>query len=142
MKLRTSHAHEEGCDREWSISTTKFSGEDGRVTKLHASRVAFEDGKIVPVPGSEIEMGVDLVLLAMGFVGPVKNGFLDSLGVQYGTRGNVEVDEHFMTSVDGVFASGDTKRGASLIVWAIAEGRKAAQGVDRYLQTGKSLRTH
>jgi glutamate synthase (NADPH/NADH) small chain len=78
----------------------------------------------------------------MGFVGPVKNGFLDSLGVQYGTRGTVEVDEHFMTNVDGVFASGDTKRGASLIVWAIAEGRKAAQGVDRYLQMGKSLRTH
>ena len=82
MRLRTSHAHEEGCDREWSISTTKFSGENGHVTKLHTNRVEFEEGKIVPVPGSEMEMDADLVLLAMGFVGPVKNGLLDSLGVE------------------------------------------------------------
>ena len=142
MKLRTSHAHEEGCDREWSISTTKFSGENGHVTKLHTNRVVFEEGKIVPVPESEMEMDADLVLLAMGFVGPVKNGFLDSLGLEYGNRGNVEVNEHFMTNLDGVFAAGDTKRGASLIVWAIAEGRNAAQGVHRYLQAGQSLRTH
>ena len=86
-----------------------------------------------------MEMDADLVLLAMGFVGPVKNGLLDSLGLNYDARGNVAVDEHFMTNIDGVFASGDTKRGASLIVWAIAEGRKAAQGVHRYLQTGQSL---
>ena len=142
MKLRTSHAHEEGCDREWSISTTKFSGENGHVTKLHTNRVVFEEGKIVPVPESEMEMDADLVLLAMGFVGPVKNGFLDFLGLEYGNRGNVEVNEHFMTNLDGVFAAGDTKRGASLIVWAIAEGRNAAQGVHRYLQAGQSLRTH
>ncbi len=142
MKLRTSHAHEEGCDREWSISTTKFSGENGHVTKLHTNRVVFEEGKIVPVPESEMEMDADLVLLAMGFVGPVKNGFLDFLGLEYGNRGNVEVNEHFMTNLDGVFAAGDTKRGASLIVWAIAEGRQAAQGVHHYLQAGKSLRTH
>ena len=141
MRLRTSHAHEEGCDREWSISTTKFSGENGHVTKLHTSRVVFEEGKIVPVSGSEAEMDADLVLLAMGFVGPVKSGLLDSLGLNYDARGNVGVDEHFMTNIDGVFASGDTKRGASLIVWAIAEGRKAAQGVHQYLQAGHSLRT-
>ena len=76
MRLRTSHAHEEGCTREWSISTTKFSGENGQVQKLHTSRVEFKEGKIVPVPGSEMDMDVDLVLLAMGFVGPVKNEFL------------------------------------------------------------------
>ncbi len=142
MRLRTSHAHEEGCDREWSISTTKFSGDKGHVKKLHTNRVVFEEGKIVPVPGSEMELHADLVLLAMGFVGPVKNGLLESLGLEYDNRGNVAVDEHFMTNVDGVFASGDTKRGASLIVWAIAEGRNAAQGVHRYLQAGQSLRTH
>ena len=140
MQLRTSHAHEEGCDREWSIATTKFSGENGHLTGLHATRVNFENGKVVPVSGSEIKMEVDLVLLAMGFVGPVKNGLLDSFGLQYDPRGNVAVDEHFMTSVDGVFATGDTKRGASLIVWAIAEGRKSAAGIHRYLQAGQSFR--
>lgn len=140
MQLRTSHAHEEGCDRDWSISTTKFSGQNGQVTKLHATRVKFEQGKIIPVIGSEVEMDVDLVLLAMGFVGPVKNGLLDSLGLHYDPRGNVTVDEHFMTNRDGVFATGDTKRGASLIVWAIAEGRKAAAGIHHYLQPGKSFR--
>jgi len=81
-------------------------------------------------------------LLAMGFVGPVKNGLLDSLGLTYDTRGNVEVDDHFMTNINGLFASGDTKRGASLIVWAIAEGRKAAQGIHHYLESGQSLRVH
>ncbi|MGB5053098.1 MAG: FAD-dependent oxidoreductase, partial [Nitrospirales bacterium] len=141
MQLRTSHAHEEGCDREWSIATTKFSGENGHLTSLHATRVNFENGKVVPVSGAEIKMDVDLVLLAMGFVGPVKNGLLDSLGLQYDPRGNVAVDEHFMTSVDGVFATGDTKRGASLIVWAIAEGRKSAACIHRYLQAGQSFRS-
>lgn len=139
MQLRTSHAHEEGCDRQWSVSTTKFSGHDGQVTKLHANQVALEGGKFTPVPGTEFEMDVDLVLLAMGFTGPVKNGLLDSLGVQYDARGNVQVDENFMTSVETVFAAGDTKRGASLIVWAIAEGRKAADGIHRYLQIKKPV---
>lgn len=140
MQLRTSHAHEEGCERQWSISTTRFSGQNGQVTKLHATRVMFQDGKLLPVPESEIEMDADLVLLAMGFTGPVKSGLLESLGLQYDSRGNVAVNEHFMTTVEGVFASGDTKRGASLIVWAIAEGRKAAAGIHHYLQSGKSLR--
>ncbi|WP_447979556.1 glutamate synthase subunit beta [Candidatus Nitrospira bockiana] len=135
MQLRTSHAHEEGCDRQWSVSTTAFSGRNGHVTKLHAQRVTFKDGKFVPIPNSEFELDVDLVLLAMGFTGPVKNGLLDRLGVAYDARGNVAVDEHFMTSVEGVFAGGDVKRGASLIVWAIAEGRKMAAGVDRYLRS-------
>ena len=139
MQLRTSHAHEEGCDRQWSVSTTKFSGENGCVGKLHAHRVSFEGGKFIPVPGTEFEMKVDLVLLAMGFTGPVKNGLLNSLGVEYDARGNVAVDRNFMTSKAGIFAAGDTKLGASLIVWAIAEGRKAAAGIDAYLKAGNSL---
>ncbi len=138
MQLRTSHAHEEGCDRQWSVSTTAFSGHNGHVTKLHAHRVTFENGKFTPIPGTEFEMEVDLVLLAMGFVGPVKTGLLDQLGVRYDARGNVAVDENFMTNIEGVFAAGDTKRGASLIVWAIAEGRKAAASIHQYLMAGKS----
>ncbi|MBI4401231.1 MAG: glutamate synthase subunit beta [Nitrospirae bacterium] len=137
MQLRSSHAHEEGCDRQWSVSTTKFTGHNGHVTKLHAHRVAFENGKFVPIPDTEFEMEADLVLLAMGFTGPVKNGLLDSLGVKYDARSNVVVDENYMTTVDGVFAAGDVKRGASLIVWAIAEGRKMAAGVDKYLRAGR-----
>ena len=141
MQLRTSHAHEEGCDRQWSVSTTKFTGRNGQVTKLHAHRVAFENGKFTPMPGTDFEMDVDLVLLAMGFTGPVKNGLLDSLGVKYDARGNVAADERFMSSVEGVFAGGDTRRGQSLIVWAIAEGRKMAAGADAYLRAGKSAKT-
>lgn len=140
MQLRTSHAHEEGCDRQWSVSTTKFSGRNGHVTKLHAHRVAYENGKFTPIPDTDFEMDVDLVLLAMGFTGPVKQGLLDSLGVKYDQRGAVHVDENFMTNLDGVFAGGDTRRGASLIVWAIAEGRKMAAGIDRYLRAGKSAK--
>ncbi|MCP9445980.1 MAG: glutamate synthase subunit beta [Nitrospira sp.] len=140
MQLRTSHAHEEGCDRQWSVSTTRFSGRDGHVTKLHAHRVAYENGKFTPIPNTDFEMEVDLVLLAMGFTGPVKQGLLDSLGVKYDQRGAVQVDENFMTNLDGVFAGGDTRRGASLIVWAIAEGRKMAAGIDGYLRAGKSAK--
>ena len=140
MQLRTSHAHEEGCNRQWSVSTTKFSGHNGHVTKLHGNQVRFDAGKFIPVPNTEFELEADLVLLAMGFTGPVRNGFLDSLGVSYDGRGCVTVDENFMTNLDGVFAGGDTKRGASLIVWAIAEGRKMAAGIDKYLQARKSAK--
>jgi glutamate synthase (NADPH/NADH) small chain len=140
MQLRTSHAHEEGCDRQWSVSTTKFTGQNGHGTKLHGHRVTFEGGKFTPIPKTDFEMDVDLVLLAMGFTGPVKNGLLDSLGVKYDTRGAVAVDENFMTNLDGVFAGGDTKRGASLIVWAIAEGRKMAAGVNKYLYVNRSAK--
>jgi len=139
MQLRSSHAHEEGCDRQWSVSTTRFSAHNGHVTKQHAHRVTFENGRFIPMPGTEFEMEVNLVLLAMGFTGPVKNGLLDSLGVKYDARGNVAVDENYMTSVEGVFAGGDVKRGASLIVWAIAEGRKMAAGVDKYLRAGQRV---
>ena len=140
MQLRTSHAHEEGCDRQWSISTTKFTGHNGQVTKLHGNRVKLENGKFGAIPNSDFDMDADLILLAMGFTGPVKNGLLDSLGVKYDARGAVSVDDHFMTNLDGVFAGGDTKRGASLIVWAIAEGRKMAAGIDQYLHAGKSAK--
>ena len=141
MQLRTSHAHEEGCDRQWSVSTTAFSGRNGHVTKLLGQRVSFKNGTFVPVPNTAFELEADLVLLAMGFTGPVRNGLLDSLGVKYDARGSVMVDETFMTNIDGIFAGGDTKRGASLIVWAIAEGRKMAAGVDRYLHARMSRRT-
>jgi glutamate synthase (NADPH/NADH) small chain len=140
MQLRTSHAHEEGCDRQWSVSTTKFTGRNGQVTKLHGHRVAFENGTFTPVPGTEFELDADLVLLAMGFTGPVKSGLLDGLGVKYDARGNVAVNEQYMSSVEGVFAGGDVRRGQSLIVWAIAEGRKMAAAVDQYLLAGKSAK--
>jgi len=117
-----------------------FTGHNGQVTKLHASRVKFENGKFTPMPNSDFDMDVDLVLLAMGFTGPVKNGLLDSLGVKYDQRGAVATDNNFMTNLDGVFCGGDTKRGASLIVWAIAEGRKMATGIDKYLQAGQSAK--
>ncbi len=140
MQLRSSHAHEEGCQREWSVSTTKFSGRNGRVEKLHAVRMEFEKdaqgkNRMVEVPNSAFELDVDLVLLAMGFTGPAKPGLLTDLGVALDPRGNVAVNADYMSSVPGVFAAGDAKRGASLIVWAIAEGRKAAAGVERYLKT-------
>jgi glutamate synthase (NADPH/NADH) small chain len=102
--------------------------------------VKFENGKFAPIAQSDFEMDADLVLLAMGFTGPVKNGLLDSLAVKYDTRGAVATDENFMTNLDGVFAGGDSKRGASLIVWAIAEGRKMAAGIDQYLLSGKSAK--
>jgi pyruvate/2-oxoglutarate dehydrogenase complex dihydrolipoamide dehydrogenase (E3) component len=139
MQLRTSHAHEEGCDRQWSISTTKFTGHDGQVTKLHGNRVKFENGKFAAISNSDFEMDADLILLAMGFTGPVKNGLLDSLGVKYDARGAVSADENFMTNLDGVFVGGDTKRGASLIVWAIAEGRKMAAGIDQPKEPSRKL---
>ena len=136
--FRTSSAHEEGGVREYNVSTTRFSGSDGNVEKLHGVRVQIsrdEGGRLQvdQVPGSEFEMEVDLVLLAMGFVGPEKEGMLSQLGVDLTDRGNVATDERMMTNVDGVFAAGDMARGQSLIVWAIQEGRVAARGIDEYL---------
>jgi glutamate synthase (NADPH/NADH) small chain len=133
MQLRVESSHEEGGTRMWSIATTGFSGDgNGNVSKLHAVRVgpppAFE-----PIPGSEFTMEANLVLLAMGFVGPVRNGMIEQLGVQLDQRRNVHADANYMSTVPGVFAAGDMRRGQSLVVWAIAEGRKAARGVDEYL---------
>jgi glutamate synthase (NADPH/NADH) small chain len=133
MKLRTSHAHEEGGKREWSVSTTHFSGGGGVVRKLHGVRVTLDASGPVPVAGSAFELEAGLVLLAMGFTGPVRGGLLDELGVVLDSRGNVRVDEAYRTSAPKVFAAGDAKRGASLIVWAIAEGRRMAESIDRYL---------
>jgi glutamate synthase (NADPH/NADH) small chain len=134
MIYRVSSAHEEGGERLFSVSTQEFLGDaDGRLRALRLVEVVFEAGKFVPVPGTEKELPCDLVLLAMGFVGPEKGGLLDGLGVEYDPRGNVARDGSFMTSVPGVFVAGDMGRGQSLIVWAIAEGRSAAAGVDRYL---------
>ncbi|HEX3745406.1 MAG TPA: glutamate synthase subunit beta [Bryobacteraceae bacterium] len=131
MQLRTEGAHEEGGARDWSVSTVRFTGdEDGNVQQLHAVRV---DGKLQAVPGTEFTIDADLVLLAMGFLGPVRNGMVEQLGVQLDPRGNVATGESYMSSVPGVFAAGDMRRGQSLVVWAIAEGRKAAQAIDKYL---------
>jgi len=137
--FRVSSAHEEGGERLYSISTQRFSGDaQGRVTTLHAVQVELvnKDGRMSfePVPGSEFELKADLVLLAMGFLGPERNGMLDQLGVKMTDRGNVWRDEKWITSVPGVFTAGDMQRGQSLIVWAIAEGRSAAAAVDQYLR--------
>ena len=139
MQLRTSHAHEEGCNREWSVATTAFSGEKGRVQRLHAARLerqVFADGRtdFARMPGTEFELEADLVLLAMGFMGPVKNRLLVDLAVELDGRGNIATDRAHRTSVPGVFAAGDAHRGASLIVWAIREGRDAADSIDRWLR--------
>ncbi len=139
MQLRTEGAHEEGGTREWSLATTKFTGdESGNVKQLHAVRVG-PPPKFEAIPGSEFTMEADLVLLAMGFVGPVRGGMLEQLGVALDARGNVAADGSYMSSVPGVFAAGDMRRGQSLVVWAIAEGRKAAESVDRYLKQTTSL---
>jgi glutamate synthase (NADPH/NADH) small chain len=140
--FRVSGAHEEGGERVFSVSTQRFSGDaQGHVKKLHGSKVELvrKDGKMSfePVPGSEFEMDVDLVLLAMGFLGPERQGLLSDFGVKLTDRGNVARDERWMTNVPGVFTAGDMQRGQSLIVWAIAEGRSAARGVDLFLM-GKS----
>jgi glutamate synthase (NADPH) small chain len=146
MQLRTSHAHEEGCEREWSVSTLAFEGEDGNVCTLKAVRVepkTSPDGRMSfeELPGSAFALEVDLVVLAMGFTGPAREGLLSELGAELDGRGNLVVDRDHMTSVDGVFAAGDAKRGASLIVWAIREGRDAAAGIDAYLNPDARLET-
>jgi glutamate synthase (NADPH/NADH) small chain len=131
MQLRIEGAHEEGGTRDWSVSTVKFTGdEDGNVKQLHAVLV---DARLQPVPGTEFSLEADLVLLAMGFLGPVRNGLVEQLGVKLDPRSNVSTGENYMSSVPGVFAAGDMRRGQSLVVWAIAEGRKAAQAIDKYL---------
>jgi len=134
MQLRTEGAHEEGGVRDWSIATTKFTGDEkGNVKQLHALRVG-PPPKFEAVPGTEFTLDADLVLLAMGFLGPVRNGMLEQLSVALDQRGNVSTDADYMSSVPGIFAAGDMRRGQSLVVWAISEGRKAAVGVDRHLK--------
>ena len=139
LQLRTETSHEEGGTRDWSVATTSFTGdEQGRVTHLHAIRVG-PPPSFAPIAGSEFTIEADLVLLAMGFLGPVKNGMIEQLGVALDPRGNVAADANYMSSVPGVFAAGDMRRGQSLVVWAIAEGRQAAQGIDRFLTGSTKL---
>ena len=137
MQLRVESSHEEGGVRDWSVNTVKFTGdEQGNVKQLHAIRVSSPPS-FEPQPGTEFTLDADLVLLAMGFTGPVKNGMIEQLGVDLDQRGNVKTGADYMSSVPGVFAAGDMRRGQSLVVWAIAEGRKAARALDTFL-TGET----
>jgi glutamate synthase (NADPH) small chain len=139
MVYRVSSAHEEGGDRLFSVNTTEFVGDaEGKLAAIKIVEVTRGEKGFDPVPGTEQELPAQLVLLAMGFVGPEKGKLLDDLGVELDERGNVARDQSFMTSVQGVFSAGDMGRGQSLIVWAIAEGRAAAAGVDAYL-TGRDV---
>jgi glutamate synthase (NADPH/NADH) small chain len=139
--LRTSSSQEEGCVRDYNIMTKRLSGENGRLKKLHALRLQWSKDpasgqmKMSEIAGSEFEMDCDLLLLALGFTGPVKKGMLEELGVALDARGNVAADASKMTSQPGIFTAGDMTRGQSLVVWSIYEGRTAAQGVHHYLTT-------
>ncbi len=141
LKLRTSSSHDEGCERDWSVSTKRFEGSNGKVEKIIACRVEFKEGKLEEMPNSEFEIKADLILLAMGFVSPVTN-VLDAFGVEKDARGNVKASTDgegcYRTSVDKVFTAGDMRRGQSLVVWAIREGRQCAREVDAFLM-GSSI---
>ncbi len=138
LQLRIESSHEEGGTREWSLNTVHFEGDaEGNVKRLHAVQVG-PPPQFAVVEGTETVIEADLVLLAMGFTGPVRNGMLEQFGVKLDGRGNVATDGRGMTSVEGIFAAGDMRRGQSLVVWAIAEGRKAAADVDKYLSTAKA----
>ena len=140
MKMRTSSSQEEGCERDWSIATKAFKGEGGRLTGLECVRLQWSDGNMEEVAGSEFELAADLVLLAMGFINPVHDGMLDDLGVAYDELGNVDADtDNYKTSFDKVFAAGDMRRGQSLVVWAIREGRQCARAIDEFLMGSTNL---
>ncbi|MDD2914034.1 MAG: glutamate synthase subunit beta [Gallionella sp.] len=136
LKLRTSSSHEEGCVRDWAVTTKEFIGKDGKLTGLKCMRVEFKDGKLNEIPGSEFELKADLVFLAMGFTNPLQQ-VLDAFGVDKDARGNVKATTDgtscYQTSVKKVFAAGDMRRGQSLVVWAIREGRQCARAVDEFL---------
>jgi len=136
LQLRSESSHEEGGLRDWAVGTASFSGENGEVKKLHAVRVGAPP-KFEPMAGTEFTLDAELVLLALGFTGPVKPGMVEQFGLELDTRGNVATKANYMSSVPGIFAAGDMRRGQSLVVWAIAEGRLAAKAVDEYL-IGKS----
>jgi glutamate synthase (NADPH/NADH) small chain len=142
LKLRTSSSHDEGCERDWAIATKEFTGKNGKLTGINAVRVEFKDGKMQEVPGSEFEIKADLVLLAMGFTNPLQQ-VLDAFGVAKDPRGNAKATTDgagcYTTNVDKVFAAGDMRRGQSLVVWAIREGRQAARAVDEYLMGSSVL---
>ena len=138
LMLRTSSSHDEGGTRDWSVSTERITG-NGKVEALHCVRVELKAGKFERVAGSEFTLPADLVLLAMGFVHPEKEGVVEQLGLELDARGNVRIDKTCMSSVSGVFAAGDCQRGQSLVVWAIADGRRAARGVDQFLMGHSEL---
>lgn len=139
MQLRTETSHEEGGVREWGVATTKFEGDEkGNVKKLHLVQVGPPPA-FAPIAGTEFTIDADLVLIAMGFTGPQKKGLLEQLSVTLDSRGNVETDGRYMNPATGVFAAGDMRRGQSLVVWAIAEGRKAARNIDMYLMGTSDL---
>ena len=137
LQLRTESSHEEGGIRDWTVNSVKFTGDEhGNVKQLHAIRVS-PPPKFEPIPGTEFTLDADLVLLAMGFLGPVRTGMIEQLGLALDNRGNVATT-NYMTSVEGIFAAGDMRRGQSLVVWAISEGRKAAAAVNSYLAAKES----
>ncbi|MGF1642408.1 MAG: glutamate synthase subunit beta [Thiotrichales bacterium] len=144
-KLRTSTSHEEGCERDWAVATQSFTGENGKVTAINAIRLNWKQDSsgrwsMEEISGSEFQIKADLVLLAMGFVHPVHEGMLQALGLNLDARGNVQADtERYQTSIEKVFAAGDMRRGQSLVVWAIREGRQAARAVDEYLMGQSEL---
>ena len=142
LKLRTSSSHDEGCTRDWAIATKEFVGENGVLKAIKAVRVEFKDGKMLEVPGSQFELKADLVFLAMGFTNPLQQ-LLDAFGVEKDARGNAKAGTEgegcYQTSVKKVFAAGDMRRGQSLVVWAIREGRQAARAVDEYLMGSSVL---
>jgi glutamate synthase (NADPH/NADH) small chain len=142
VRLRTSHSHEEGVSRDWAVATKEFIGENGRVKGLRAARLDWKDGKMREIPGSEFTLPADLVLLAMGFLGPVPQ-VLEAFGVERDARGNARATTDgpgcYATSVPKVFAAGDMRRGQSLVVWAIREGRQCARAVDEFLMGSSEL---
>jgi glutamate synthase (NADPH/NADH) small chain len=142
LKLRTSSSHEEGCTREFAVSTKAFTGENGKITGLTTVNVEFKDGKLVEIAGSEKNYKADLVLLAMGFVNPLAS-VLEAFGVDKDPRGNAkagtDVVGGYKTNAAKVFAAGDMRRGQSLVVWAIREGRQAARAVDEFLSGASTL---
>jgi glutamate synthase (NADPH/NADH) small chain len=139
LQLRTESAHEEGGLRDWALETTRFSGDqNGNLTRLHGLRVG-PPPKFEHLPGTELVIDVDLVLLALGFAGPVKQGMVEQFGVKLDARSNIATGSNYMTSEPGIFAAGDMRRGQSLVVWAIAEGRSAAKTIDQSLMGATRL---
>jgi glutamate synthase (NADPH/NADH) small chain len=141
LMYRTSSSHEEGVNRSFAVSAARFIGDGTKVTAIECVRMELTDGRLGPVPGSEFQIKADLVLLAMGFIHPEQKGIVEQLGLELTARGNVAANQNLMTSVPGVFAAGDAQRGQSLVVWAIADGRRAAREVDRYLMGRSELPT-
>jgi glutamate synthase (NADPH/NADH) small chain len=145
IKLRTSSSHDEGCERDWSVTTKRFEGSDGKVERLIAARVEWgrnSDGRMEmkEIPDSEFEIKADLVLLAMGFINPVHEGVVTEMGVALDGRGNVQANtDEYKTSKDKVFVAGDMRRGQSLVVWAIREGRQCARSIDEFLMGASEL---